>query len=342
MIIIDYLYLMTSEKDSLLPGNMTMEAAVEAFLATRESLQTRRVYGAAVREFFRQAGAQMLSDLLPETRSPAEMAGEVRRYLDSVTKRSETEPWRVLNPATVNARAAALRRFFRWLGEAYGYPADPVEMAHTTLKTSRVSTSESLSRQEVVTLLRAMENAVQKREQEDDGTKVMELRNYLIVALLFGLALQRAEVAGLTWEDIDFGRRVLRVRRGVGDAKQELPLPEKLAGHLAEHAKRSGGGRYVFRALHAGPGSKTGQERPLSAIWVFRVVCDGVARVLPGRHITPQGLRKTFIELALKAGESPEAIINATGHAGPEALRYYGAEKRLRKNAIHAMAEKYL
>jgi hypothetical protein len=112
------------------------------------------------------------------------------------------------------------------------------------------------------------------------------------------------------------------VRRERGGGKQELPLPAKLGGYLAEHAKTGGGGRYVFRALHPGPGSKDGQERPLTATRVFQVVRDIVAPVLKGKRVTPQGLLKTFIELALKEGESADAIINATGHAGPKILRY--------------------
>jgi integrase len=322
------------EEEGLLPGGVAVETVVQDFLATRESLQTRRVYGTVVREFFRQAGITMLADLRPEVRPVPDVAGLVRKYLDSMTKRAETEPWRVLNPATVNARAAALRGFFRWLKEAYGYPVNPVDSTHTPLKTARTSGTESLTRKEVTALLGMLE--------KEAGTAARKLRDYLIVALVFGLALRRSEAAGLAWEDVDFGRRVLRVRRGGGGVKQELPLPAKLAGYLAEHAKAGGGGRYVFRALQAGRGSKAGEERPLTALRVFQVVRDSVARALPGKRVTPQGLRKTFIELALKEGESPDAIINATGHAGPEMLRYYGGGKRLRENAIHRVAEKYL
>ena len=192
----------TTAEKGLPPAGVTAESAVAAFLATRESVQTRRVYGTAVREFLRQAGITMLAELWPEKRSPAEVAGLVRQYLDAVTKRAEAEPWRVLNPATVNARAAALRRFFSWLGEAYGYPAEPVDIAHTPLKTSRISGSASLTRREVTTLLGALERAAGRRGGEETkgngtGQGVRELRDYLIVALLFGLALLRSEAAGL-------------------------------------------------------------------------------------------------------------------------------------------------
>jgi hypothetical protein len=98
---------------------VTVQAVTGDFLATRGSLQTRRAYGAAIAGFFRTAGITLLSELHPEVRPPAEVSKLVRAYLDSVTKRAETEPMRILNPAAVNARAEALRTFFAWLMQAY-------------------------------------------------------------------------------------------------------------------------------------------------------------------------------------------------------------------------------
>lgn len=93
----------------LTAGGVTAQAVTGDFLATRGSVQTRRAYGAALAGFFRTAGITLLSELHPAVRPPPAVAQLVRAYLDAVTKRAETEPWRVLNPATVNARAEALR-----------------------------------------------------------------------------------------------------------------------------------------------------------------------------------------------------------------------------------------
>src|SRR5512144_1604198 len=231
----------------LTAGSVTIAAVTADFLVTRGSVQTRRAYGAAVRGFFRTAGITKLAELHPEVRPPAEVAKLVRAYLDAVTKRAETEPWRVLNPATVNARAEALRAFFAWLMPAYGYPVNPVASAHACLKTARLSSSASLTRGELSDLLQAMAGKARRGERE--------LRDYLLVAMLFGLALRRTEAAGLKWEDIDFGQETVSVERDGG--RQALPLPRKLAGLLAEHATRSGGGRCVVGAR----GVRTGSTR---------------------------------------------------------------------------------
>jgi integrase len=320
----------------LTAGGMTCAAVTEDFLATRGSLQTRRAYGAAVRGFFRSAGIALLAELRPEVRPPAEVSRLVREYLDSVTKRGEAEPRRILNPAAVNARAEALRAFFGWLMAAYGYPVNPVAGAFVSLPTARTSSSDSLTRGELRDLLQLLSGEARRGERE--------LRDYLLVALLFGLALRRTEVAGLKWADIDFGQETVAVERGGG--RETLPLPRKLAGYLAEYAKRGGGGRYVFRAPRTGKGSggaaAKGEERPLTAQSVFRIVLKAAERVVPAKHITPQGLRKTFIELALAEGEPLEAICNATGHARPESLDYYAGGRKLKENAIHTVAGKYL
>lgn len=273
------------------------------------------------------AGITRLTELDPERREPTELAKLVRSYLDQVTKRSEREPWRVLNPATVNARAEALRAFFAWLMPAYGYPVNPVALAHTSLKTAGLSSATSLTRGELRDLLQSMAGAARRGDKE--------LRDYLLVAMLFGLALKRTELAGLRWEEIDFGQETVAIEERDG-GRRVLPLPRQLAGALAEHAKRSGGGRYVFRAL------REGKDKPLTAQSVFQIVLKAAGRVIPQKRITPEGLRKTFIELALAEGESLEAIINATGHARPEQLNYYAGGRRLKDNAIHKVAGKYL
>jgi integrase/recombinase XerD len=216
----------------------------------------------------------------------------------------------------------------------YGYPVNPVAAAHASLPTARVSSADSLTRGELADLLQLLAGEARRGERE--------LRDYLLVALLFGLALRRTEAAGLQWADIDFGAETISVERSGG--RQTLPLPRKLAGLLAEHAKQSGGRRYVFRALRTGTASKDkdGEERPLTPQSVFRIVLAAAERVTPKKRITPQGLRKTFIELALAEGEPLEAIINATGHARPELLNYYAGGRKLRENAIHTVAGKYL
>jgi hypothetical protein len=117
---------------SLTAGGMICAAVTEDFLATRGSLQTRRAYGAALRGFFRTVGITLLAELHPEARPPVEVGRLLRAYLETVTKRAETEPKRILNPATVNARAEALRAFFGWLMVAYGYPVNPVAAATAT------------------------------------------------------------------------------------------------------------------------------------------------------------------------------------------------------------------
>lgn len=60
--------------------------------------------------------------------------------------------------------------------------------------------------------------------------------------------------------------------------------------------------------------------------------------IVPEKNITPHSLRKTFIELALNNNEDFISIINATGHATVEMVKYYDTRDCLKNNAIHSIA----
>ena len=201
-------------KDLLAPG-VAITEVVDDFLATWPNLQTRRAYRGALVAFCAHAGIREAGELHPEALPLPAAARRVRAYLDSVTRRQADEPYAVTNPATVNARAAALNAFFGWLRVAYGYPFDPVAAVHTTLRTAGVSTTDSLTREEVEALLQRAERAAGGGERRD----------YLVVAMLFAMALRRSEVARLTWADVDFGHQVVRVERN----RQQHELPQRAA-----------------------------------------------------------------------------------------------------------------
>jgi len=193
---------------------------VADFLATKPSLHTRQAYETTLRGFFEANGFHVLDDLHPAYTPMAEVSRLIRDYLDAVTRRDSGDEHRVVNPATVNARAAALSSFFEWLVHTYHYPENPVSGVFSSHKTSEHSTTESLSRGEVVDML--TDSEAKAREGE------AEMRNYLLLACLFGLALRRSEVARLRWDDISKDGTSITIYRK-GGQPQQLPLPPKLA-----------------------------------------------------------------------------------------------------------------
>jgi integrase len=223
----------------------------------------------------------------------------------------------------------SLSSFFEWLVNTYKYPENPVSGVFSSHKTTDYSTTESLSRGEVVDMLTGSEAKAKEGEAE--------MRNYIMLACLFGLALRRSEVARLRWDDISKDGSSITIYRKGGEP-QELPLPPKLAWYFGEFAEKYGTeSPYIFRPVQNNRGGGN-LNKPISTKAVFRIVRKTAQEVAPQKHITPHSLRKTFIELALSEKEDVHAIMNATGHSRVEMLRYYDTRDQMEHNAINRLA----
>jgi len=307
-------------------GGLSIFEALEDFLLTKNSLGTRRTYAGTLTGFFRHADVLEMRELHPRLLPPGEISRLAREYLDTLTKRHKEDANRILNPRTVNNKAAALSSFFRWLCEVHGYPHNPIQPIHKPHKTPKYSNTESLSRGEIVDLLKHAEASAREREKN--------FRDYLILLFAFGLALRRAEIARLRWDDIGTQSNLPVVSIYRKGGKPEIqPLPSKLVSLLdafREHSPTTS--PYIFRPVR---NRATGDlEKPMSTDAVFDVIRAKASELFPGKNITPHSLRKTFIELALSEGEDFHAIMNATGLARVEMVRYYDGRDQVENNAM--------
>jgi len=79
-------------------------------------------------------------------------------------------------------------------------------------------------------------------------------------------------------------------------------------------------------------------DKPITTEYIFEMVKKIAFKIVPDKKITPHSFRKTFIELALNNKEDFISIINATGHATVEMVKYYDTRDTLKNNAIHSIA----
>jgi integrase len=312
-------------------GGLSLLEAVADFLATKNSLDTRRTYAGTLADFFRAADVRDMRALHPRRLPPGEVSRLARAYLDSLTRRHSEDLNRILNPRTVNTKAAALSSFFRWLCAVHGYPHNPIQPIHKPHKTPKLSNTESLSRGEIVDLLKYAEGRARNREKD--------FRDYLILLFAFGLALRRAEIVRLRWDDIGTlnALNVVAVYRKGGKPETQ-PLPDKIARLLADfRARFPTDSAYIFRPVR---NRATGDlDKPLTTDAVFDVIRLTTLALFPEKNITPHSLRKTFIELALAEGEDFHAIMNATGLARMEMVRYYDGRDQVENNAIRGISK---
>ena len=255
-----------------------------------------------------------------------QVVDQVKAFLHESTKKDE-HTTRVLNPKTINRKAYALSSFFNYLIDVYGYPKNPVKQFKPH-KTEKRSTTTSLTRAELVDFL-----AFAKGEHRLGETK---FRNYLILAFMFGLALRRDEASNLKWDDIDFQQQTANVYQKGGSFKL-LPLPVSIVLLLQEFKTLYPSNcPYMFHPVR---NNRTKElDKPIRTEYIFEMVKKIAVLVVPDKNITPHSFRKTFIELALNNKEDFISIINATGHATVEMVKYYDTRDTLKNNAIHSVA----
>lgn len=197
---------------------------------------------------------------------------------------------------------AALKRAVRY-GYILASPADAVEKP----KMQSVEKAKALSQGEQGRLLDAA-----------DGTKY-----YPMLYLALSLGLRRGEILGLRWEDIDFNKYQLRIRRvvtrvgsktEVGPTKTRasarvLPLPADLALILADHRKQMVEfGFYEYGWVFCG---ETGSPVTPGA---FRLAFQRILKKAGLEHYRIHDLRHTFATRTLSRGADPKTVSGLLGH----------------------------
>ena len=149
------------------------------------------------------------------------------RYLDEITPKM-IEEYRLRRekqgrmPATINRDHALLKHMFTkaidW-GIMKGNPAKRVKLV------KEIPRVRFLTREEVHRLVEVSEN------------KWAPYLKTIIMAVNTGM--WRGEILNLRWEDVDFTRRVIRVRRTKNDQPREVPMTDWLFEALCDWRKKS-------------------------------------------------------------------------------------------------------
>jgi integrase len=179
---------------------------------------------------------------------------------------------------------------------------------------TEVRTVDSWTREEVSTLLRLAR-----------GRWI-----YRPLLMLLYTGARRGEMIGLRWEDVDFSRGVVRIRRARVRGEEVVPksgrareVPLDVAGpELRAEFEQMAKTRPAREGLHTDPGlvfrSPMGrpiQERNLSRAW------ESLRRLAAKHGVRPLRLhdaRHTFASHAIENGVSPSRVAAWLGHASAE------------------------
>ena len=156
-----------------------------------------------------------------------------------------------------------------------------------------------------------------------DEADFIQFQAHAVLHTLYATGIRRAELTGLSLLDLDFSRKLLRVR-GKGNKTREVPMTNSLVDELhrfftARKAPLSSEDPLADRPLFV---TQKGNRLPLSYVNnMVRAALEGASGI-PGRK-TPHRLRHSFATHLLNNGADIYSIKEVLGHSSLAATQIY-------------------
>ncbi|MFM1995239.1 MAG: hypothetical protein RLZZ610_756 [Actinomycetota bacterium] len=196
---------MASELTALLEDFAADLAVVKGFSPNTVKAYTSDVYDLA--SFMESKNQNEISDLDLEL---------IRDWLWRVSEKG-------LSKTTLARKSASIRAFTAWLYKNGNLDSDP------GLKLRSPKASRTLPK---VVSREAMSGIFEKLEPSATPDNPAAIQDLLMVELLYGSGIRVSELVGLNMEDIDYGRKILRVT-GKGNKQRMVPFSDPAGDALA-------------------------------------------------------------------------------------------------------------
>ncbi len=301
----------------------------------RYSPRTVEIYGSALMNYvhvIHKVGAVADDELIASLNS-----SEIRRYEVELLENG-------ISARTVGLHLSALSGFCNYLIKSDLLKSNPVKVIAKPKTEKRLP---EFYRNEAMDSYFERTAEVAAREELDffianldtESGKVMYENRLarLIISLLYGLGIRRAELIGLNIENVDFGRKVVNVR-GKGDKTRKIPviasLCEEILLYLEAVEAMCGGKRSLKEPLLI-----TYTGRRLYPAYVDRTVKRelGGVKGITGRK-SPHVLRHTLATGLMNEGTDINTIKELLGHSSLAATQVYTHSSISRLKTIYESA----
>lgn len=227
---------------------------------------------------------------------------------------------------TLARRAAAARTFTAWAVRTGRAPTDAGARLASPRAHRRLP--EVLRADQAADALRAAASGAAEGDP-------VALRDHLLLELLYATGVRVSELCGLDVDDVDDGRRTLRVL-GKGGKERTVVYGAPAAAALDAWRRE---GRPALAVPTSPPalllGARGGRLDPRIA----RTVVHDAAGAVPGApDIAPHGLRHSAATHLLEGGADLRSVQELLGHASPATTQLYTHVSAERLRAIHDTA----
>ena len=238
------------------------------------------------------------------------------RDIDLLTARGfVVESQRDISKRTLRLRISAMRSFFNWLAEHK--ECEKNIFKEVSIPKARVPLPRYLTQDQMATLLEA---PAQLRASDEDADDFEELRDSVMLEVLYGAGLRVSELCGLRWGDIDLHQGTARVL-GKGNKERVVPLGAEAVQRLADYRDALGfAPKFDDRVLLASEKKKRVTAYPR---WVQRRLKTCLAIAGLPADFTPHKLRHSCATHMLDEGADLRIVQSLLGHSSLSTTQVY-------------------
>ena len=227
-----------------------------------------------------------------------------------------------LSGRSINRKTAALKSYYKFLVRIGRIQTSPLA-GHRPIKSAR-KVEVPFSEDEMQRLL----------AEWPEADTYEDLRDQLIVELLYTTGMRRAELIGLTLSDLDLGRGTLKVL-GKRNKERILPLLKGMAPRI---------GRYLEARAAEFPEAAsdhfflTGSGNKIYDTLVYRIINKYLSKVSAKSKKSPHILRHTFATHLLNQGADMNSVKELLGHTSLASTQVYTHNSIAELKRIHGSA----
>ncbi len=251
---------------------------------------------------------------------------------------------RKMSPRSVSLYMSVLSSFCRYLIKKEYLQSNPVSLVTRPRQQKRIP--EFFNQESMDMYFSSTEYAVEDDALESflqdphtqSGKKSYEKRlARLIISILYSLGIRRSELIGLRIENVDFGRKVVKIC-GKGDKMREIPLLTSLSEEILLYLKAVEALSGSIRSLKE-PLLVTYRLNPLYPMYVDRTVKSELGNVkgITGRK-SPHVLRHSLATELLDEGSDLHSIKELLGHSSLATTQIYTHSSIAQLKTIYKLA----
>ena len=222
--------------------------------------------------------------------------------------------WANLSPASRNRKGAVVKAFLKWMF-AKGWIEKDLQ-ALVRLPSLPHKLPVYLSVDEALCLVQTVQKAFLAKKSWEHQ------RDLILILLLYGGGLRVSEACQLTWKQVDWSKKVLRIK-GKGRKQRLVALPEKVLKALKSIPKSARAQKDKPVLSHPLSKAKTQDLTPLAERKAYDIVKQWGQKASLNKPLSPHVLRHSFATHLLSSGSDLRTLQELLGHSSLVSTQKY-------------------